>query len=39
MEKKSNYQVFMEETPEAAKVFNGLIQSGPDSFAGCRERS
>jgi hypothetical protein len=27
MEKKNSYQVFMEEAPEAAAGFNGLIQS------------
>jgi alkylhydroperoxidase/carboxymuconolactone decarboxylase family protein YurZ len=27
MEKKSNYQLFMEEAPEAAAAFNGLIGS------------
>jgi alkylhydroperoxidase/carboxymuconolactone decarboxylase family protein YurZ len=27
MEKKNNYQTFMEEAPEAAAAFNGLIQS------------
>jgi alkylhydroperoxidase/carboxymuconolactone decarboxylase family protein YurZ len=27
MEKKNSYQVFMEEAPEAAVAFNGLIQS------------
>jgi alkylhydroperoxidase/carboxymuconolactone decarboxylase family protein YurZ len=27
MEKKNSYQVFMEEAPEAAAAFNGLIQS------------
>jgi alkylhydroperoxidase/carboxymuconolactone decarboxylase family protein YurZ len=27
MEKKNSYQVFMEEAPEVAAAFNGLIQS------------
>jgi alkylhydroperoxidase/carboxymuconolactone decarboxylase family protein YurZ len=27
MERKNSYQVFMEEAPEAAAAFNGLIQS------------
>ena len=27
MEKKSNYQVFMEEAPDTAAAFNGLIQA------------
>jgi hypothetical protein len=27
MEKKNSYQVFVEEVPEAAAAFNGLIQS------------